>query len=322
MKKSLLLAAAAMFLSTTAYAAERVDVFVSIPPVQWLVDNIGREKVNTHILVAAGQDPHTFEPTPRQIATMSKSKIWFTSGLEFEEQLHAKIANISDSLEIIDITDNIDKLPMTAGLHHQDHAPEAQDRHGHDHNHQQAANDHRQQDHQHERHQAHGNGNDDPHVWLSPPNLKIMAEEIAQALTAADREAGDFYTRNAQALHEELDAAHSRIAAMLKPYAGSSFYVYHPSFGYFADTYGLEQRAVEIEGKSPMPKQLKQLIAQAKQEKMRVIFVQPQFDPKSARAVARAIGGNVVPLDPLQGEVIENLMTMAQKISSAMADNT
>ncbi|MFN2354381.1 MAG: metal ABC transporter solute-binding protein, Zn/Mn family [Desulfopila sp.] len=341
MKKILVLVLSGMLLSTTTYAADQIDVFVSIAPIKWLVDKVGQERVRTHILVAEGQEPHRFEPTPRQIATMSKSEIWFTSGLEFEKQLHAKVANLSTSLEIIDIADTIDKLPMSAaGHHHEDTAhaaahhssdataakehhhdaghEEEQD-HGDDNIHGDTENHHADKEHSSAR--QHDQGDDDPHVWLSPRNLKIMADRIVLALADADGASGDFFQNNAEALHDKLNAAHTRIAATLKPYAGSSFYVYHPSFGYFADAYGLEQRAVEIEGKTPTPKQLKQLITRAKEQNMRVIFVQPQFDPKGATAVARAIGGNVVPLDPLHGEVLENLMKMAEKISSAL-DNT
>ena len=79
------------------------------------------------------------------------------------------------------------------------------------------------------------------------------------------------------------------------------------------------QRAVEVEGKSPSPRQLAKLIKEAQEENVKVIFVQPQFDPKSAKAVAAAIGGAVVPLDALAENVAGNLRTMADKIASGLA---
>lgn len=317
MKKILLILIATIFMSTPGHTTERIEVFVSIAPIKWLVEKVGQERVVTRSLVATGQEPHSFDPTPKQIARLSKAKIWFTTDLEFEQQLHAKIANISKSLNIIDITDNVTKVPMTAGEHHAEHADDKQTGHGHEDAHHHGHDDGKTEEHHHNAHHEHGEY--DPHVWLSPLNLQIMADEIAQALASIDNEAAAFYQNNAQALHEELSGVHARVTTLLRPYAGTPFYVYHPSFGYFADTYGLEQRAVEVEGKAPTPRQLKQLIAQAKQQNMRVIFVQPQFDPKSANAIAQAINGNVVPLDPLHEEVTENLMTMAEKISSAMA---
>jgi len=333
MKKILLIFFFVIFMNTPGHTTERIEVFVSIAPIKWLVEKVGQERVVTRSLVATGQEPHSFDPTPKQIARLSRAKIWFTTDLEFEQQLHAKIANINKALNIIDITDNVTKLPMTAGEHHGEHTDDEQTGHGHEdanhhgnndeaeHGHEDAHHhghdDGKTEEHHHNAHHEHGEY--DPHVWLSPLNLQIMADEIARALAAIDNEAAAFYQNNAQALHEELSGVHARVTTLLRPYAGTPFYVYHPSFGYFADTYGLEQRAVEVEGKAPTPRQLKQLIAQAKQQNMRVIFVQPQFDPKSANAIAQAINGNVVPLDPLHEEVTENLMTMAEKISSAMA---
>ncbi|MBW2329130.1 MAG: zinc ABC transporter substrate-binding protein, partial [Deltaproteobacteria bacterium] len=87
---------------------------------------------------------------------------------------------------------------------------------------------------------------------------------------------------------------------------------------YFAHAYNLYQEAVEIEGKSPSPRQLYSLISRAKAEKVKVVFVQPQFDRKGAQAVAHAIGGEVVPLDPLAEDVSGNLKIMAEKIQSAL----
>jgi len=81
----------------------------------------------------------------------------------------------------------------------------------------------------------------------------------------------------------------------------------------------LIQKTVEIEGKSPTPKQLQHLIAAAKKDGARVIFSQPQFDPKSAEAVARAIGGTVVPLDPLAYDAAANLNAIAENIATALS---
>ena len=172
------------------------------------------------------------------------------------------------------------------------------------------------QDHGH----AQGNhGGLDPHVWLSPPNLIQIATTMAEAMGRVDPENMHFYNANLVKIKAELEALDKTIQAELTPFAGSSFYVFHPSFAYFARRYGLHQEAVEVEGKAPTPKQLSALIAKARKEKVKVVFVQAQFDPRSATAVAQAIDGEVLPLNPLAENVMENLKIMAANIRSGLS---
>ncbi len=107
---------------------------------------------------------------------------------------------------------------------------------------------------------------------------------------------------------------HTRLRNELLPYKGKTFYVFHPAFGYFAAAFGLKQRAVEAGGRSPSPRQLAALIEQARKEKVRIIFVQPQFDQKGAEAIARAIDGTVINLDPLAYDVLGNFSRIAESL--------
>lgn len=283
-------------------AQAALKIFVSIPPQKWLSDKIGGQHLAIGVLIPKGQDPHTFEPTPRQVEALGHSQLYFTVGLEFEEQIINKIRQSSSKLQIVDCTAGLEKLAMAehhhqgeASAHHNDAGKQANHEDGHDH------------------------GGLDPHVWLSPANLKIMAAEMAKAMIAADPQNIQDYTANLEKLSRELDALDEKIAAQLQPYAGATFFVFHPSFGYFAKRYGLHQEAVEVEGKSPTPKQLSKLIVEAKADGVKVIFAQPQFDSRSGEMVATAIGGQVVPLDALAEDVGGNLETIASKISSALA---
>lgn len=290
-KTALLFTIFAVMLLVAQQAKAAVEIFVSIPPQKWLSDRLGGEHITTGVLIQKGQDPHTFEPTPRQVMALTHAKLYFTVGLEFEEQIIAKLRHSSMDLQIVDSTAGIPKMAMVE--YDQDHGQD----HVADHNHSGL----------------------DPHVWLSPVNLKTMAAEMAKALIGIDPENSSAYTANLDKLSRELDELDREIASQLQPYAGATFFVFHPSFGYFAKRYNLRQEAVEVEGKSPTPKQLSSLIAEAQADKVKVIFVQPQFDPRSGQAIARAIGGEVVPLDALAEDVTGNLKTIAAKISAALA---
>jgi len=272
--------------------AAALDVFVSIPPQKWVVDNIGGAHVTSHILIDAGQDPHTFEPSPMQIAQLTGAALDFTVGLPFEKQVQGILKDNSAPVQTVLQSEGIKRISMASD---HDHHAHHDDQHDHD---------------------AEGL---DPHVWLTPQNLIAMAERTATALSAADPQHNAAYRANLKAVKETLEELHARLEQQLAPFSGASIFVFHPSFGYFTKTYNLEQEAVEVEGKSPTPKQLVRIISEARQDGVKVIFVQPQFDVKSATAVARAIDGKVVPLDPLAEDVYTNLELIGQVIAAALS---
>jgi zinc transport system substrate-binding protein len=282
--------------------ADVMEVHVSIPPQKWLSDKLGGDKVITHVLVAKGQDPHTYDPTPKQISALARSRLYFTIGMEFEEQIVHKLAETVAGLRFVDSTRGITRIAMTEEGHHGEHEV------GHEAGHEAQGVE-----------EAHHHDGADPHVWLSPRNLQIMAEVMAKEMAATDPANKAVYEQNLAQLHAELDQLHDFIHKELDPYKGSSFYIFHPSFGYFAKEYNLVQQAVEVGGKSPSPRQLSALIEMARKEGVKIIFVQPQFDTKSAESVARAIGGSVEPLDNLAEDVAGNLKIMTGKIKTALA---
>ena len=91
--------------------------------------------------------------------------------------------------------------------------------------------------------------------------------------------------------------------------------VFHPSWGYFANRYSLEQVAIEVQGKEPKPKELIELIKDAKEHEIKIVFVAPQFSQKSAKIIANSINGSVHIIDPLSINWEENLIKTAQKIA-------
>jgi zinc transport system substrate-binding protein len=279
-------------------ASGKVLAVAAIPPQAYFVERIGGARVDAQVLVGPGQSPHTYEPTPAQVAGIARASVYFRIGLPFEEQLLQRFAATAPNLRIVDTLEGVPLRHMTA-----DEASADSDEH-------EAA--HEEHDHEHAA------GRPDPHTWLSPRLAAIEAANICDGLAAVDPAHADDYRANLEAVRMDLDALDRRLAAALAPLKGRSLFVYHPAFGYFADAYGLKQVPVEAEGKSPSARQLAALIRRAKEQGAKVIFVQPQFAPASAQAVARAIGGAVVPLDPLARDYVRNLQDMAGKVESAL----
>jgi len=153
---------------------------------------------------------------------------------------------------------------------------------------------------------------------MSPVNLIEIAGQIAAALIDLDPANEETYQANLEALVSRISATDAETKETLAPYQGKKLYVFHPAFGYFTDVYGLQQQAVEIEGKQPTPKQLADLIEQAKADGVRLLIVQPQFDQRNAQAVASAIGGVVMPIDPLARDVLGELTRLATAIEAGL----
>jgi zinc transport system substrate-binding protein len=258
---------------------------VSILPQAYFVERVGGDKVKALVMVPPGQSPETYSPTPRQMAQLDAAKVYFRMGLPFEEVFLPKMRANYPRLAMVDLRSGINLRPLE-----EDHHDKGQN--------------HR-----------HGHGEMDPHIWLDPALVKIQAGAICQALKGLEPAAAPYFEKNLQSFQADLDGLHSRLAKVLAPLRGKTMFVYHPAFGYLAAAYGLKQKAIETGGKSPGPRQLAALIEQAKQEKIRVIFVEPQFDQKAAQAMAQAIGGAVVPIDPLARDYLKNLASVAEAMA-------
>ena len=289
MKNTLyLLAALMLFGCAEKRKSGKPAVFVSIPPQAGLVRAIAGERVEIHTLVGEGQSPHAYEPTARQLARLGEADALLTIGMPFEKHLLKKIVPLYPDLPIVGTEAGIELRAMP-----------------HEHHGEHCSGDH---------------GAKDPHIWLSPANAISIAKAIFQALEKIDPANADEYRRNFKKMAVEFRQLDDDIRAMLAPYAGSRFYVFHPSFGYFADAYGLEQIPVELDGKTPSPRQLATLIEQAKADGVKVVFVQKQFPAGSAKAIADAIGGTVAQLDPLAEDSVANLRLIAESLEKALGN--
>ena len=280
-----------------ALAGDGLPVFVSIQPQQYFVQQIGGAFVDVQVMVAPGASPATYEPKPRQMAALSKARIYFAVGVPFETAWLDKIAAANPAMQVVHTEHGIRKRPM-AEHHHEGGHDEDVDQHPED-------NDH-------------GHGILDPHIWLSPPLVKVQANTIMEALMAADPSHAADYERNGKRFIAVIDALDRDLKKTFAGQEGRRFMVFHPSWGYFAAAYGLVQVPIELEGKDPKPARLQELIQYARQHHINVIFVQPQFSRRSAALVAAEIGGRVVPSDPLALNWMENLRQVAGEFAAAL----
>ncbi len=281
---------------TPAEAMEKIPISVSIAPQAFFAEKVGGDRISVHVLLPPGRSPATYAPTPASVSQLTRSRLLFRIGVPFETALLPGIEQTAGNLDIVDTRRGIALRRITGEAHvhgHADHGEEA-------------------------AHAAHNGEGYDPHIWLDPLLVKKQAVTMRDALVSIDPEGEPDYHENCRVFEEELDNLDARIRDVLAPVKGASLLVFHPSFGYFAEAYNLRQVAVEKAGKSPKGKELSNLMKKAREENVRIVFVQPQFDKHAAGKIAAAIDGAVVPLDPLARDYIANMESMARTVAEML----
>jgi len=265
---------------------EGLLIAVSIPPQAWFVSQIAGEKAHTIILVGPGQNPHNYEPGPKQIQSLADAGAWILSGSEFEISLRPKVTALFPNLLIVNGTEGV-RFRM---LEDHDHASNEHDN---------------------------SSIEIDRHTWLGREPAKILASHVRDTLSLLDGVNEAYYQEQYENLVRLIDEEFDALKVSLSPLKGSSVFVYHPSFGYFLDEFGIHQEAVETGGKEPGPREFNNLIARLNEEKAAAIFVQAQFPVNAARTLASAVGAELISLDPLAQDWLENIRRMGQALRLA-----
>ena len=277
----------------TGLQEKSTQVTVSILPQAYFVDRISGGSVSVNVMVGPGQEAHTYEPKPEQMRALTQSNILFTIGLEYEAVWVPRFKDINPNLAIIDSAKGIQRIPLTTDHSHEDDE---------------------------ESHEDEENEGLDPHVWLSPENGKIIAENTLVALNTLIPESAEMFRENFDALIADIENLDRDINDTLNTLEQRKFMVFHPAWGYFADHYNLEQFPVQVGGQDPSPSELAALVDMAQNEKIKVIFVQPTFNTASAAAVAQEIGAEVAVIDPLAKDWLSNLEIAAKAFKSALSN--
>jgi zinc transport system substrate-binding protein len=278
---------------TTESGGDRgLGVVVSIVPQRFFVERIGGDYVTASVMVEPGANPATYEPKPEQLRALSSAAAYFSIGVPFEEAWLPRIAEANRDMLIVDTIADIERMPMV--LHrHGDEEGDAEER-------------------------GRAEGLPDPHVWLSPALAKVQSRAIYEALVQLDPAHRDAYRENHDAFIAEIDALETDIRQTLTGLDSREFIVFHPSWGYFARDFGLEQIPVQVGGQEPSAQELAQLIEEAREEDIQVVFAQPEFSTEAAETIAKEIGGEVLLISPLAPDWLENMRQVARTFADVL----
>jgi zinc transport system substrate-binding protein len=210
--------------------------------------------------------------------------------MPFEEQLVPKISQINPGMKIIDTLEEIELIYGEAHYHYDEEG----------------------NPYPHEADEP------DPHVWLGPGEVRKQIKSIFQALVEMDPEGKNLYEKAFRDFDNEIVEMDLYFREILSPVKGKSILTFHPAFAYFTSSYGITQKAIELDGKEPSPRHLERMIDEAIQEGTEVIFTQPEFPQRSARLIANAIGGRVVSLNTLDPDWPKVMKTIAEAIAEGV----
>lgn len=269
-----------------------LSVFTSILPQKFFVEQIGGDLVKVEVLVGPGMSPHTYEPLPQQMSSLSRARLFFAIGVPFEQVLRQKLVSICPNLKIIETDRGIERRVMQAYEESDGHL------HSEDCN--------------------HSAGTSDPHIWLDPELAMIQGKNIAAALKEALPEHAAVIDARLAEFSTKMRKLVAELTLVLEPVKGETMLVFHPAFGYYADRFGLKQKAIEIEGKEPAPRQLVNLIRYCKAQNIHIVFVQKQFPVAAAETVARSINGSVIIIDPLSENYADNLRALGASLAKGL----
>lgn len=263
---------------STQPPTERNIFYVSIHPLRSLVENIVGSDFEIKVLVPAGASPETFEPTPRQFISLNNARLVFNVGLiDFE---HSILTKMNDTARIVNLSRGIDLIAGSCSHNGGNH--------------------------------VHGV---DPHIWTSPRELKTMAANAYEAIHRAYPDSTKYADRY-KILEERLEQLDAQTSERIARSGIRSFIIYHPALTYYARAYGIEQIAIENEGKEPSAKRLSKIIRRAEEEGIKRVFYQLQYPASAVEVISRDIGGTSIGFDPLQEDVFGNIVEITNYITS------
>lgn len=265
----------------------KLKIMVSIPPQAYIVKEITRDKAEVTVMLPPASSPETYEPGPKRMAELKKTDIYFLVGVPFEAASIEKIKGDYTNVEFVTMNKNLTLRTMES----------PRERNAKKHNKKEMK---------------------DPHIWLDPLYLLVMAKNTVETLVQKEPQNSDFYLKNYLALKEKIQKSYTFLLDFFAPYKNQSFVIYHPAWGYFADRFSLKQVAIEVEGKEPTAAEMAHLSEFIKKNGVKRILIQTQSSNGIVKSIAEEKGIQITLVDPLKENVLENIQESAFKIRESL----
>lgn len=309
MKKLLKISAVSAALLSAPMMAN-ADVLASVKPLGFIVSSIADGVTGTQVLVPAGASPHDYNLKLSDIQKVKSADLVVWIGEDIDSFLDKPISQI-ERKKVITIADLADVKPLLSKAHHEhfhedgDHDHDYKHEHKHDHKHDHDHKHEHKHDHEHHDHDHHEGLTTNWHVWYSPAISKIVAQKVADKLTAQFPDKKALIAQNLSDFNRTLAEQSEKITAQLANVKDKGFYVFHDAYGYFNDAYGLKQTGYFTINPlvAPGAKTLAHIKEEIDEHKVNCLFAEPQFTPKVIESLAKNTKVNVGQLDPIGDKV-------------------
>lgn len=261
----------------------KLEVKTTVYPLKSFAQQIGGKYVDVESVYPNGVDPHTYDPSQKQMVDIGKSDLFVYTGDNLDP-IAKKIAKaINDKDKTLSLEASLDKnndlLKGEEHEHEHDHGEEHEHDHGEEHEHE----------HDHgEEHEHHHHGKYDPHIWLDPVISQKFAKEIKDELVEKDSEHKGYYEDNYKKLVKDLKGIDKDMKQAVKGNEGKTVYISHDSIGYLADRYNFEQEGVQnMNAEEPSQKDLTNIVKQIKKDNVKHILVEENVSNKVTDTVRK-----------------------------------
>lgn len=268
---------------------QKQTIAVSIVPQARFVKAVVGDSYDVVTMIPPGFSPANYQPSPKEIAKFNEAELYFYIDVAAE----AAILEMAE-MKTIDLAQAVDQVYPARYFAD--------------------GNDHDDQD----DHDDHSHEGRDPHIWLSPKRVIVMIETIRDIMIDENPENKSLFEKNAMDYIEELNKLDSTLKETFSKLENRAFIIYHPSYGYFADDYGLEMIAIEDEGKAATIQGIETVIDLAKEKNIKFILYQEEFDSQQADIIAKEINGTTIKVAPLSIDYIKELNYISETLEEIL----
>jgi manganese/iron transport system substrate-binding protein len=240
-----------------------------------VVKQVGGDRIELIALIPPGSDPHSFEPTPQDIAKVADADVVFANGAGLEEFLDVLIESAGATERVVHVSEGIDFIQIESA-HAEEEQEGEEEEHGHKHE------------------------GVDPHTWTEPNNVIIWVDNIQKTLSELDGAHAAVYQENAQKYQQELKDLDAWIKEQVKtmPVEDRLIVTDHKLFSYFARQYDFTQVGAIFPGystlSSPSAKELAALEDAIRQYDVKAVLVGNTVNPDLAERVAEDTGTKLI----------------------------
>ncbi len=284
-----------LLLTGTAWAQTPLNVVISLHPHFDLVRQITGDAATVTRILPIGTSPHTFDPTPRDVARLAETDLVVLNG-GIDEWLRDLVAASGTDAEVVELLEVLEFEPIGGEAH------EGEEAHAEEHEDAHAEAEH-VEEHSEEHAEVHDHSGVNPHIWLDPLLMARAVPVLVEALSEFDPDNAETYAANGEALAQSLKTLHTELSETLAPAGDAPFVPFHDAWPYFVRRYGLNQVAViePAPGREPSPSYIAEVLGQLEESGATAIFNDVQLPPRPAEIVAESAGVALYTLDPEGG---------------------